>query len=151
MTRTFSYIAGLTVALSLCVSVAVSYAQNEPFEAAEQVPPNIHLVSAGGYWKQGNDEGFFRVVVVVGGVEHVSYRLFIQWLRTSAEKRSYEIIRTVNVKELNLGHGYVLDVKTGFGDTNAFKIDVTANSRGGKSKAFIITAKVEGKYAIQAR
>lgn len=143
--------ATLSVLLLLCLPPLPAYAQNDAFEAAEKVPAGIHHVSAGGLWTGGGHEGFFRAVVVAGGVEHVSHRLFLQWLRNDAKTQAYELIRSVNVKELNLGHGYVLDVKSDFGDVNAFKIDVTANSRGGGAKKFAITAKGDGNYVIRTR
>ena len=134
---------------SFTLSSAPSIAQNESFETAEQVPPSIHHVASGGFWTAGKDEGFFRAVVTAGGVEHVSHRLFIQWLKSDAKTQRYAVVRTVNVTELNLGHGHVLEVQTSFGDINAFKVDVSANSRGGKSRRFAITAKGDGKYAIR--
>lgn len=144
-------VASFFAILFLCLSAPPSNAQNESFDAAEQVPASVHSAMSGGFWTRGKEEGFFRVVVIAGGVEHVAHRLYIQWLRTNTKKQSYELVRTVNVKELNLGHGFVLDVKTSFGDINAFRIDVTANSRGGKVKHFAITAKGDGKYEIQSR
>lgn len=78
-------------------------------------------------------------------------RWAIQWLRSDAQKQSYELVRTVNVKELNLGHGFVLEVKTSFGDINSFKIDVTANSRGSAPKTFAITVSGDEKYTIRSR
>lgn len=143
-------LASSVTVLFLCLNASPSPAQNESFEAAEQVPAGIHHASAGGFWNQGKDEGFYRAVVVARGVEHVSHQLFIQWLRTNSKTQDYELIRTVNVKELNLGHGFVLAVTTSFGDINAFRVDVTANSRGGKAKRFVITVKGDGKYVIQA-
>jgi len=133
------------------LSLLPSNAQNKSFEAAEQVPASVHSAMSGGFWTRGNDEGFFRVVVIAGGVEHVAHRLYIQWLKSDAKKQSYALIRTVNVKELNLGHGHVLQVKTSFGDINSFKVDVTANTRGGKTKRFAITIKGDGKYTIRSR
>ena len=137
--------------LLLSLSSATSIAQNEPFETAEQVPPSVHHVASGGFWTAGKDEGFFRAIVTAGGIEHVSHRLFIQWLRSDAKTQRYTVVRTVNVTELNLVHGNVLEVQTSFGDVNAFKIDVTAKSRGGKSRHFAITAKGDGKYEIQTQ
>ena len=151
MRQTHKLVAGFVAILLLCLSSSPSGAQNESSDAAEQVPVSIHHVAAGGFWTLGKDEGFFRAIIVAGGVEHVSHRLYIQWLRVNAKIQSYELVRTVNVKELNLGHGFVLEVKTSFGDINAFKIDITANSRGGKAKRFAITVKGDGRYAIQSR
>ena len=139
------------VMLLLNLDTPPASAQNASFEAAEQVPVSIHHAAAGGFWTHGKDEGFFRAIVTAGGIEHVANRLYIQWLRSEAQKQSYELVRTINVKELNLGHGHVLEVKTEFGDINSFKINVTANSRGGKAKRFAITAKGDGTYAIQSR
>lgn len=138
-------------AILFFLSASPSNAQNESFDAAEQVPASVHSAMSGGFWTRGKDEGFFRAVVIAGGVEHVAHRLFIQWLKVNSKKQSYELVRTVNVKELNLGQGFVLEVKTLFGDINSFKIDVTANSRGGNAKHFAITAKGDGKYVIQSR
>jgi hypothetical protein len=138
--------------LFLCLSLTTpSNAQNEAFEAADQVPASIHSAMSGGFWTADKDEGFFRVVVVAGGVEHVWHRLYIQWLRSDAKTQSYELVRTVNVQELNLGQGYLLEVKTSFGDFNSFKIDVTAKSLRVKTRRFAITAKGDGKYMIQSR
>jgi len=134
----------------LCLNLSTpSNAQNEAFEAAEQVPTNIHSAMSGGFWTAGNGEGFFRVVVVAGGVMHVWHRLYIQWLKSDAKTQSYELVRTVNVQELNLGQGYLLEVKTSFGDFNSFKIDITAKSLRVKTKRFTITANGDGRYTIR--
>lgn len=151
MRHAYKLAASFFAILLICLSALPAISQNEPFEAAENVPVGIHHVAAGGFWTVGKDEGFFRAVVIAGGVEHVVHRLYIQWLRSDPNKQSYELVRTVNVRELNQGQGHVLEVKTSFGDINAFKVDVTANSRGGKAKRFAITAKGDGKYAIQSR
>ena len=149
MRRHLRFLAAYAWIIIICLSALPSYAQNESFDAAEQVPANVHTVMSGGYWAVGKDEGLFRAVVIFGGVEHVVHRLYIQWLRSDVNTQSYELVRTVNVKELNRGHGYVLQLKTAFGDTNAFKIDVIANSRGNAPKNFSITVTGDGTYSIR--
>ena len=151
MRHVLRFTASLLAVILLSLSSAPSIAQKEPFETAEQVPPSIHHVASGGFWTAGKDEGFFRAVVTAGGVEHVSHRLFIQWLSSDAKTQRYTVVRTVNVTELNLEHGHVLEVQTSFGNINAFKVDVTANSRGGKSRRFAITVKGDGKYSIRTQ
>jgi len=138
----------LIALLFICLHSLPSSAQDESFKAAEEIPVAIHNVAAGGYWSIDKDEGFFRAVVTAGGIEHVVHRLYIQWLKNDVATQSYELVRTISVKELNLGHGYVMSVKTSFGDINSFKIDVIANSRGGEKKHFAIIAKGDGKYTI---
>ncbi len=137
----------------ICLSIGAipAAAQNQAFESAEKIPVGVHSVSADGFWTSGNAEGFFRTVVIAGGVEHVSHRLFIQWLQNDPGSQSYKLIRTINVKELNLGTGHVLKVTTDFGDINQFKISVTANRRGRNAKRFVITAKGKGGYTIRSR
>jgi len=146
--------ASFVVMLLLCLSLTTpsnALKIHTGFEDADQVPASIHSAMSGGYWKAGKDEGFFRVVVVAGGVEHVWHRLYIQWLRSDARTQSYELIRTVNVKELNIGQGYLLEVKTSFGEFNSFKIDITAKSLRVKTRKFAITAKGDGEYVIRSR
>ena len=142
----------LAIAL-LCLGCAALPAagQNQAFESAEKTPVAVHSVSTGGFWMSGNAEGFFRTVVIAGGVEHVSHRLFIQWLKNDPATQSYQLVRTSNVRELNLDAAYVLKVTTAFGDINRFKITVTANARGREAKRFAITAKGEGGYTIRSR
>ena len=138
----------LIALLFICLHSLPSSAQDESFKAVEKTPVTIHSLASGGYWSVGKDEGFFRAVITADGVEHVVHRLYIQWLKNDANTQGYELVRTVNVKELNLGHGYVMRVKTSFGDINSFKIDVTANSRSGEEKHYAITAKGDGKFII---
>ncbi len=156
MRRVSRFATSLLSAIFFCLNVLPSNAlpsnaQNEAFEAAEQVPANIYSTMSGGFWTVGKDEGFFRVVVVAGGVEHVGHRLFLQWLRSDARTQSYELVRTVNVTELNLAQGYLLEVKTSFGEFNSFRIDITAKSLRVKTRKFTITAKGDGKYTIRSR
>ncbi|MGI9475259.1 MAG: hypothetical protein ACR2PI_01025, partial [Hyphomicrobiaceae bacterium] len=93
----------------------------------------------------------FRVVVTAAGVEHVSHRLYIQWLESDAKNHRYALLDTVNVKELDFGSGWVLETKTEFGDINALKIDVTARGRGGGARRFTITAMAGGKYRMRTQ
>jgi len=145
------YVAVFSAVVSIWLTITPAFSQNEAFEAAEKVPASIHYVNAGSYWQQGKKEGFFRAVVVAGGVEHVSHRMFLQWLQIDPDTQAYELVRTVNVKELNLGQGYVLEVKPVPTDFGSFRIDVTANARGGSAKKFSIKAGADGSYKIQAR
>jgi hypothetical protein len=139
---------GIVATCLLLLSAVPSYAQNETAEAAKRVPAGINSVVSGGFWTQGTDEGFFRVIVTAGGVEHVAHKLYIQWLKTDAKTQGYALVRTTGVKELNGTNGAVFKVKTSFGDINAYKIDVTANSRGGKIRRYAITVKGDGRYVL---
>lgn len=143
-------IRGMALASLAFAPVPVS-AQDMGLGTAQNLSSNIHMVMSGGYWSLGPDEGFFRVVVTGGGAEHVSHRLFIQWVKTDQATQSYIPVRTLGVKELNLGHGYVLNVKTSFGELNAFLIHVDANSRSGGTQRFLVTARNDGTYSIRPK
>lgn len=151
MTRYGKIVRWAIALLCLGLTALPAAGQNQAFESAEKTPAAVHSVSTGGFWMSGDDEGFFRTVVIAGGVEHVSHRLFIQWLKNDPATQSYKLVRTVNVRELNLSATYVLKVTTAFGDINRFKISVTANARGREAKRFAITAKGEGGYTIRSR
>ncbi len=115
----------------------------------EQVPANIHHVKSGGYWTIDGDEGFFRVLIISAGVEHVSQKIFIQWVRVDLETGDYKIHHTTELTEFTGGGEYVLQVETSFGDINAFKIDLTSNLRDQEPRRFIVIAHGDGTYSIE--
>ena len=151
MRRTCRYFALFLAMFFAGTGLRPAVAQNQAFEAAEKTPASVHSAASGGYWSAGSDEGFFRAIVISAGVEHVAHRLYIQWLKNDTKTQTYNLIRTVNVKELNLGQGHVLEIVTSFGDVNAFQIAVTANTRGGEAKRYAITARGSGGYTIQGQ
>lgn len=56
---------------------------------------------SGGHWEHGNEEGFYRIVVMAGGFEHVNRAaLCAMDLDRPGDTRDYKIVRTVNVTEL---------------------------------------------------
>ena len=52
--------------------------------AGTAVPPSVSSVSSGGYWEYGGSSGTYRVVVVNSGYEHVTSRVFVEWLRDAS-------------------------------------------------------------------
>nr|WP_298424589.1 hypothetical protein [Hylemonella sp.] len=49
--------------------------------ARSPVAPDVDSVVSGGYWESGNDSGHYRVIVVNSGFEHVTSRVYVEWLR----------------------------------------------------------------------
>jgi hypothetical protein len=135
----------------LCFSASPLSAQSGALSIVQQLPAPIVQVMTGGFWTRDKAEGFYRVIVVSAGVEHVSNQLFIQLMKINSDKQNYRIDKTLAVKELNKGHGSAMTVTTNFGDINAFEIDVAVNKRGGQSKRYKILVKGSGKYKIEAR
>ncbi len=133
--------------LGIMLSATPVSADDLALEQAELVPAVIHVVQSGGFWSTGDDEGYFRAVIISGGVEHVSHQLFIQWMRSNSESQDYELARTAKVEELS--NGNVLEVSTDFGDINAFEVNVAASSRDGNVTKYQIVVGARQKYSLQ--
>ena len=43
--------------------------------------PSIAFVTSGGYWEEDDLSGVYRIVVVNQGWEHVSSKVYIQWIQ----------------------------------------------------------------------
>lgn len=141
----------LAVAIGFIATTVPTHAQDTLLGDAERVPGRIHKVEAGGYWTRDKQEGFFRVVVVAAGVEHVVHRLYLQWLTIDPDSQDYRLVRTTPVKELNEGHGSVLEVKTEFPDLGRLKVTINATPRGGGSvKRFVVAAAGDGAYTLRS-
>jgi len=142
----------LAVAIGFIAAAVPTHAQDMLLGDAERVPGRIHKVEAGGYWARDKKEGFFRVVVVSAGVEHVVRRLYIQWLTIDPDSQDYRLVGTTPVKELNEGHGSVLELKTEFPDLGRLKVTINASPRGGgPMKRFILTATGDGTYTLRSQ
>lgn len=128
----------------------LAHAQDNFITEVKSLPASVHRVISGGYWSRGKEEGFFRVVVISGGVEHVSHLLYLQWLKINADTQGYNVVRTRAVKEINDGHGYILDVKADYSEFEYLKLTVDARGERPQRKTrFIITVKGDGTYAVK--
>ena len=65
-------IAGFGLTACLFVPSKVR-AEGNLLQPARTLSANVHAVVSGGYWSHGGREGFFRTVVMAGGVEQVSH------------------------------------------------------------------------------
>lgn len=141
-----------TVAFAfLLLTPALSLADEAAMQTAQQTPVAIQDVATGGYWSDEGDEGVFRAVVVSAGVEHVSQKLFIQWVQSNTQDQGQKLVRTLYVSELEENGASILEITTDFGDVNAFKINVLQRTRDQKENRFLITATGAGNYEIRSR
>ena len=137
------------LAMAICLASAPSAAEDDFLTDAKGIPVSIHKVAAGGYWSEAEAEGFFRVVVVAAGVEHVVHRLYIQWLAIDADTQGYHLVRTVGVEEVNGGHGATLDVEAAFPDLDRLEVSIKVNPRGGgPAQSLVLSAGGDGTYTI---
>ncbi len=62
---------------------------------------NPSRTSSGGYWERGEQDGTFRVIILLEGWEHLSNRVFLQWVRCDGDNQSLIVEKTVPIKEIN--------------------------------------------------
>ncbi len=138
----------LTLAM-VCALCSPAFAEDGPEADAKATPTGIHQVFTGGFWSHGKDEGYYRVVIVAGGFEHVSHRLFIQWIAIDQDNHDLKIARSVAVDEINDLSGVVSDVKPQFNPKGPLKFIVTLEGRDGVKRRRSITATADGRYTIR--
>jgi hypothetical protein len=141
----------IAAALLLPLSVAV-WAQDELLKDVRSLPPHVHSVLSGGYWEHGNQDGFYRVVVLAGGFEHVIARLYVQWISTDQVTRDYKIVRTVNVTEFNGGGASGIQPTLRFtpGAKNLqIELAVTPRDGNGRTEKRTLTVMFDGRYTLK--
>ena len=63
--------------------------------AQPEVPSSVRTVASAGYWKASGRTGTYRLLVVNEGFEHVSSRLFIQWVAEPTSRESEPTVISV--------------------------------------------------------
>ena len=71
--------------------------------AQSNVPPSVHAVLSGGYWQSGIEAGTYRVVVINTGWEHVTSRVFIEWVREPSGRDNLPVVVSSVEPELSFG------------------------------------------------
>ena len=70
--------------------------------------------------------------------------------RVSGTGGSYNVVSTRDVKEINDGQGYPLDVKADFSELESFRLSVAAwRARPPQKTHFTITVKGDGTYVVK--
>jgi hypothetical protein len=139
----------IAAALLLPLSVAAR-AQDEWLEDVRSLPPHVHSVHSGGYWEHGNQEGFYRILVMAGGFEHVIARLYAQWISTDQDTRDYKIVRTVNVTEFNGGGASVIQPVLRFTPgAKKLQVALAVTRRDGKTEKRTLTVLPDGSYTLK--
>ena len=132
-----------------CALVSPARTEDSPEADAKATPPGIHQVFSGGYWSDGKVDGHYRIVVVAGGFEHVSHRVFIQWIAIDQDSHDLKIVRSVPVAEISELSGVVTDVRPQFKLNSPLRFTVTLEGRDGVKRKRSITATADGRYTIR--
>lgn len=109
--------------------VGAVHAQDAIPDSVTGLATNIQSVVSGGYWSNGNEEGFFRAVVAAGGVEHVGMKLYLQWMGVEVDSNTIVPLVTVPVAEVN----------TAYSGERIFDIEIDRNAELG-TLHLVITA-----------
>ncbi len=117
-----------------------------------QVPTSIVQLISGGYWSQGEQEGFFRAIVAAAGTEHVNHSMYLQWVQIDLQSGNSTIKASTGVDELNLDHtqGHLLEVKREDSELGSLRLSiVVSRARSDDKLTYVLTADgAAGKYKI---
>lgn len=126
-----------TIALLFLFSIS-SYAHDT------KIDPYISSVVSLGNWETTEQRGFYRFVTVSGGWEHVSSKLYVQWVSVSPEAQT--LVAEVPIQELN--HSYFNFQSPVCGkNCDSFNIKVSVRYPEG-DKMFNIKTSSVGKYTL---
>ena len=90
--------------LGLFTPLAVAAQATQPGDSfVATLPPSISLVSSGGSWVDGNQQGTYRIVAVTTGWDHLQSRLYIQWIAEDDAQQKLTIAATTHVTEIGMG------------------------------------------------
>ena len=73
-------------------------------DRAPNVSPTIVQVVSGGYWEAGPQHGIYRAIVENQGFEHVSSRLWLEWVAEPDDTQAaHQVVGRVEVAEISRG------------------------------------------------
>jgi hypothetical protein len=135
---------------AICALCAMPAHAEQSFEAdVKATPASVHQVITGGFWTHGKDEGHYRIVIVAGGFEHVSHRLFIQWIAIDQDNHDLKVVRTVAVTEISELSGVISDVRLQLKPKGPFRFALTLHGRDNVRRTRVVTATPDGRYTIK--
>lgn len=80
----------------------------QPAAAASEIPIGIkslditiETIASGGFWQKGDVDGSYRVVILLEGWEHLSNKVFLQWVRQDRDNQTLVVDKTLHLAELD--------------------------------------------------
>ncbi|HUF73382.1 MAG TPA: hypothetical protein VMR74_10835 [Gammaproteobacteria bacterium] len=70
-------------------------------QEAVDLPAGVEHVVSGGYWETAELSGRYRIVVLNAGFEHVTPRVYVQWISDPTRTHDMEVMANVLVSELH--------------------------------------------------
>lgn len=114
-----------------------------------RLDPEIAFVSTGGQWAAGDRVGHIRVVVVNGGYEHVTSRVFVHWLDVDREKGA-RVVESRPVGEINDPGTWSVGqpVISHRGEVTIVRLSAT-NPYDGRETEFVLSVKGPGALGVE--
>jgi hypothetical protein len=121
------------MALATLPSSAVSSSEMV-IENLEKVSHKVVYVNSFGDWSEGDDSGYYRVILLDSSADFPHSKLYIQWI---AEKKDTDdwVVTTASVAEVN--------------NVGVFKLSVPKISKGENGNAVEVTAVNQYSHAVQ--
>jgi len=74
------------------------------------IPTNIATINTFGYWIDGEVDGYYRIIIIKNGYEHIKNEVYIQKIKSPESMESDdEIIANISINEINEPNLYVID------------------------------------------
>jgi hypothetical protein len=80
---------------------ALAYAMQPGTDLSGSINPEISEVSTGGFWKENDNYGNWRVIVRKLGWEHTRSLLYLQWLRVDDKANKIIVHKTIPIPKIN--------------------------------------------------
>jgi hypothetical protein len=131
-----------------------------PFAAAAQttqpgdsfvaaLPASVSLVSSGGGWVDGNEQGTYRIVAVTEGWDHLQSRLYIQWIAEDDAQQKLKVVATTHVTEVRMAVVTGANFEPG---VDGVRLRVTLlNSHSMEEREVEVLLGAKGKYTMAER
>lgn len=114
----------------------------------EALPAHIATVVTGGEWQAGEEQGFYRIVVTAGGIDHVSNRIYVQRLALDFAENGYRLVETRGVEEINR-QTVAASVEADFYGRDRPVVTISTTDREMKSRSYRLTLMPDGKYRLE--
>lgn len=139
----------LSIAFVLVGCFVGTQAQEESDEQANHVPADVETIVSGGFWREGQRDGRFRLVVKIEGWEHLANRVFLEWIEEVGDLRTAKVVKALPVKELNSGHWRVDTPRFEFRDHQWMVICNAQPTYGEDAFSVTIKPKEEFRYEFK--
>lgn len=124
--------------------------ERRPPGVAGRHPGRSYQLSSVGRWRTADATGFYRVIVLRGGYEHIAEQLYVQWMRDGDSENPPRVVVTTGVVEINDAGPFALSHSLRAVATNQLSITVNAqHGYTGRRQRLVVLAAAPGLYSVR--